>query len=513
MSALDLDRATFQVALALALGMVGQLAARHLRIPGIVVLLGLGVALGPDGADLVRPAALGGALGDLVGFVVAVVLFEGALALDLAELRRQAGPVRRLVTLGALVTAAGGILAGHHLLGWDPRVALLFGTLIVVTGPTVVTPLLRRLRIVPRVAAVLEGEGILGDAIGATAAVVALETILAPPGETFLELGRALGERLLVGVGLGLAAALVLALALRFRRLVPDDARNVFVLAILLAFTQLADLVVHESGILTAIAAGLLVGNLPLRSLRPLREFKEGLTSLILGLLFVLLAADVRLADVRALGSGAVWTLLLLILVVRPLAVAVSTHGSDLGWRERALLSWIAPRGIVAAAVASLFAQVLDAQGIPGGVELRAMVFLLIAVTVTVQGLTGGWLARGLGLRLPPPSGWLILGANALGREVGRQLGRTEPVLFVDANQDHCDQVRADGFEAVQGNGLDEAFLHRAGATSYRYGLGVTANEEVNFLFASRLLDTLRFAEAWVALDRSNESIRLEMVA
>lgn len=512
MISIDLDRVPLQIAIALALGMIGQIAARHLRIPGIVVLLALGVAAGPDGLGVVRPDALGHGLVDLVGFVVAVILFEGSLALDLAALRRQATAVRRLVTWGALVTAIGGTLVGRFVLGWDGRVALLFGTLVVVTGPTVVNPLVRRLRIEPKVAAVLEGEGILGDAIGATAAVVALETSLAPRGETLTELASGLFGRLAVGVAFGLAAALVLALALRFRRLVPDDARNVFVLAILLGATQTSEAVRAESGILTAIVAGLAVGNLRLKSLAPLREFKEELTSLFLGLLFVLLAADVRIAGIADLGARGAIAVAVMMLAVRPLNVLAGTAGSDLGRREKTFLAWMAPRGIVAAAVASHFAEVLANNGISGGDELRAMVFLLIAATVTVQGLTGGWLASALGLRRPRPEGWVVLGGNRLALAIARRLADRGPVLILDSNPEHCRRARAEGFEASAGNALDERHLERAGVGRFRAALGITANEEINFLFARRLLEDFRLREAWVALDAENASIRPEML-
>jgi NhaP-type Na+/H+ or K+/H+ antiporter len=509
---LDFDRVPLQIAIALALGMIGQIAARHLRIPGIVVLLALGVVAGPDGLGVVRPAVLGHGLVDLVGFVVAVILFEGSLALDLSALRRQATAVRRLVTWGALVTAIGGTLVGHFVLGWDLRVALLFGTLVVVTGPTVINPLLRRLRIEPRVGTVLEGEGILGDAIGATAAVVALEAILAPRGATWSGLASGLFGRLAVGVAFGVAAALVLAAALRFRRLVPDDTRNVFVLAILLGATQTSEAVHAESGILTAIVAGLAVGNLRLRSLGPLREFKEELTSLFLGLLFVLLAADVRISGIAGLGARGLIAVALMMVVVRPLNVLVGTAGSGLGWREKSFLAWMAPRGIVAAAVASHFADVLGNRGIPGGGELRAMVFLLIATTVTVQGLTGGWLASALGLRRPRPEGWVVLGGNRLALALARRLADRGPVLILDSNPERCRRARAEGFEAASGNALDERHLERAGVGRFRVAIGLTTNEEVNFLFARRLLEDFRLPEAWVALDADNASIRPEML-
>lgn len=510
MSHAVLDSPSLALGLAFGLGIAGQILARHLRLPGIVVLLALGVAAGPDGLGWLRPETIGSGLSAFVSFAVAIILFEGGLALDLRELVHQALPIRRLVTLGAALTALLGTVAARLLLDWSWGVATLFGTLVIVTGPTVIQPLMRRIRVQPRVATVLEAEGILGDAIGATVAVVALEVLLASPGTTLESAFQGLFGRLGFGIVSGLIAGGAIAGALGLRRLVPEGLRNVTALALLVAFYQASDALESESGILTAIVAGLMVGNLHSKRLRALREFKEELTTLMIGILFVLLAADVRVADVLALGWPGALLVALLVLVVRPANVAISTAGSDLAPRERAFLAWLAPRGIVAAAVASHFRDVLDGAGIAGGRELRAMVFLVIAATVTVQGLSGGLVARALGVALPAPRGWGILGANALGRTLARLLG--EPVTLVDTNPDHCRVARREGLVAWAGNALDESVFRRSGLEERRDFLAVTPNEEVNFLFAGRVREMMREAAIWVALRRDHDAIRPAML-
>lgn len=480
-------------------------------MPGIVVLLALGVAVGPDGLGWLRPETLGGGLAAFVSFAVAIILFEGGMALDVRRLLHQALPIRRLVTLGAAVTAVLGTLAARFLLDWSWGVSTLFGTLVIVTGPTVIQPLLRRIRVQPRVATVLEAEGILGDAVGATVAVVALEVLLASPGTSVQQALSGLFGRLGFGLVSGLVAGGAIAGAMSVRRLVPEGLRNVTVLALLVAFVQASDALQSESGVLTAIVAGLLVGNLPGRPMRALREFKEELTVLMIGILFVLLAADVRVADVGALGLPGALVVAALMLVIRPVNVAVSTAGSDLATRERLFLAWVAPRGIVAAAVASHFADVLGGAGIPGGRELRALVFLVIATTVTLQGLSGGPVARLLGVALPAPRGWGILGANALGRALARLLG--QPTTLVDANPDHCRAARRDGLVAWAGNALEESTFRSAGLEERRGFLAVTPNEEVNFLFAGRVRELAREADVWVALRRDHDAIRPDMLA
>ncbi|RMG45098.1 MAG: sodium:proton exchanger [Acidobacteria bacterium] len=501
------------LAIALAVGMAAQAIARHLRVPGIVLLLAAGVAIGPDGAGLVDPRRLGGAVPALVGFAVAVILFEGGLNLNLARLMREARVIRRLVTVGALVTAVGGALSARLLMGWDLRLSALFGSLVIVTGPTVVTPLLRRLRIRRDVATVLEAEGVLIDAIGAVAAMVALEVALAPSGASLLAgLGRGAG-RLGAGVAIGGAGGALLALALRARRVVPEGLANVFTLSFVLLLFQLSDSFLPESGIAAATAAGLVTGNVRTRVSRDLQEFKEQLTVMFIGMLFVLLAAGVRLEEVRALGWRAAATVAALVLVVRPAQVLLATAGTKTPWRERVLLAWLAPRGIVAAAVASLFAQELDAAGIPGGPRLQALVFLVIAITVTLAGLTGGVVAGLLGLRRPAREGWLVLGANPLGLLLGRALRDAgEAVVFVDANPDSAQDALDGGFPVVFGNALEERTLLRAEVETRAGCVAVTPNDEVNLLFADKVREIARGPDLYVALRHGHGSVSPGMV-
>lgn len=354
------------VAVALVAGMVAQVLARHLRIPGIVLLLAAGALLGPDVLGWVRPAELGPALQALVGFAVSIILFEGGLNLDLRRLARQAKSIRRLVTVGALVTAIGGTVLPILVLGWDWRPAVLFGTLVIVTGPTVVTPLLRRMRVQPRVGTVLEAEGVFGDAIGAIVAVVALEVVVSPSGASLAEGAWHLVLRLGSGTVFGILGGLAIGWVFKVENLVPEGLENIFTLSAVLALFQVSNALFPESGIVAAVFAGLTIGNMHIESLEELRDFKEQLTVLMITLLFVLLAADVRLAQLGDLGSGGWITVALLLLVVRPLNVFIGTAGTDLQLREKLFMSWMAPRGIVAAAVASLFAQSLHDAGIPG---------------------------------------------------------------------------------------------------------------------------------------------------
>jgi NhaP-type Na+/H+ or K+/H+ antiporter len=496
------DRPSLTFALAMTTGVLAQALSRHVRIPGVVLLLAVGVALGPDFADVIRPHALGRALPAIVGFAVAVILFEGGLNLEIRKLRWQQRPIRRLILRGALITALGGTLATWALLGWDLRLCALFGTLVIVTGPTVITPLVRQIGLKQSLATILEAEGVFIDAVGATIAVVALQVVIAPSGEAVGAAALGVVTRLGGGIVIGAVGGVLLELLLRRPHVVPRGLENILALAMAMLLFQLSEALVPESGIAAAIAAGLVLGNGRSHALREIAEFKEQLTVLLIATLFVLLAADTRVADVLALGWGGLWTVLALMFVVRPLTVFVATMGSDLQLRDKLFLSWLAPRGIVAAAVASLFATELGRVGIAGGVELRALVFLVIAVTVTVQGLSGGLVARLLGVRRGPNSGYLLLGASPLACHLARHLvDAGEEVMLIDSNEDECRAAEAAGFLVLVGDALDTATLTRACPETRYACIGLTSNERINLEFARKISDEFRGPAVYVAID------------
>lgn len=501
------------IALALVMGMVAQALAHHLRIPGIVLLLAAGVACGPDGAGIIHPAALGPALNILTGFAVAVILFEGGMNLKFRRLKRAQHSIRQLILFGGLVTVAGGAAAAHYIMRWPWQSALLFGTLVMVTGPTVINPLLKRLKVKRSVATVLEAEGVLIDALGAVVATVALEAALSPAHGSPLVWGWHVVSRLAFGAGIGGVAALLLIFFYRVRWLIPEGTENVFTLSAVLALFQGANLILPESGIAAVTMAGIVIGNYRTSVLRDLAEFKEELTVLLIGMLFVLLAADVRLNQVLDLGWPALGVVLVLMFAVRPAAVFAGTWFSGLNWRERVFIAWIGPRGIVAAAVASFFAAAFTARGLPGGYELRALVFLVIAVTVVFAGLTGGPMAGALGLRRPSQKGWVMLGASALARGVAKLFKENgQEILCIDSNADHCKAAENDCTRVIYGNGLQSRNLLRAEIDTRRGALALTANDEVNYLFIQKVKEEAKTIALYCALKTDTESLTAKML-
>jgi len=501
------------VALALGFGVLAQALAGLLRVPSIVLLFGTGLLLGPDGVGWIRPQALGEGLYSLVSIAVAVILFEGALNLDLKRLRREGRTIRSLVTTGALVTWAGAACAARFLLGWSWEISLLFGAIAIVTGPTVINPLLRSVRVKPSVATVLEAEGVLIDPIGAIVAALTLEAVLAPDAGSLAATVVGLLPRLALGVGAGAAGGALMAFALRHRRLLPEGLESLFVLAAALVTYTVCNALLSESGILAVVAAGVTLANLDSRLPDGLREFKGTLTEGLIGLLFVLLAADVGIGEMAALGGAGLATVAALMFVVRPVSVFVCTLGSSLAWRERAFVAWLGPRGIVAAAVASLGAAGLGAHDHPGGEALRALVFLTIAVTVVVLGGLGGLVARLLRVSAPERTGVLVLGADRVGLALAEELRRSgRPVTLLDANPDHCREAEESGWPVVFGNALEERTLARSRPEQAAAVIGLTSNETVNHLFAREASERFAVPQAYVALERGSSGLPRELL-
>ncbi|MBW2267226.1 MAG: sodium:proton antiporter [Deltaproteobacteria bacterium] len=502
----------FTLVLALAAGVLAQAVARHLRVPGIVLLLFVGAGLGPDGLNWVHPEELGEGLFAIVELSVAIILFEGGLNLEISRLRREQASIRRLVLGGTLVTLLGGAVAAHLFLDWPWLLSFVFGSLVVVTGPTVIGPLIESLRLKPRVATVLEAEGVLIDPVGAILAVLLLDVALAPGVDSVAAGARVMLLQASFGGAVGIGAGYMLALLLRAKSLVPEGYENIVVLVTVLFVFQSCNEILAQSGLLAVTLAGVVVGNLRTRVDRDLREFKDQLTIMLIGMLFVLLAATVRLEDVQGLGVAGLGVVASLVFVVRPLTVWLSTD-SELTWQERMLLAWIAPRGIVAAAIASVTAVALQREGGADGSPLLALVFLVIASTVLLAGLTAGPLARLLGQCQPGRDGVIVLGVSGLGLLLARELREAEVrVVFVDSNPQNCRRAEEEEFPVVFGNALQERTLQRARVGSAGTVVGLTTNQMLNSVFVSRARERFRVPRALVAVQGLESGLAPELV-
>ncbi|MBK1650362.1 cation:proton antiporter [Rhabdochromatium marinum] len=439
------------------LSLVAHWLAWRLRLPAIVFLLAAGIVAGPLTHWLNPDALFGELLFPIVSLAVAIILFEGGLSLHLHEVRGLQAPVRRLLTIGVLITWATTTALAWFFIELSLPLAVLFGAMTVVTGPTVIGPLLRSVRPTEKVARVLRWEGIVIDPIGALIAVLVFEFLLSTGGQA--SLGASLltfALLLVVGMLIGALAGWVTGEVLR-RFWLPGYLHILATLVAAISVFYLANQIHAESGLLAVTVMGIWLANMQGVPLDDILPFKENLSLMLISGLFVLLAARLDPTAIPALGWGVVAVLLGMQLLGRPLAVLASTWGSALSWPERGLLAWIAPRGIVAAAVSALFALRLEDAGHAGAEALVPLTFLVILFTVIVQSATAKPLAAWLGVREPPPRGVLIVGANRVARAIGTALQRLEiPVLLTDANWDQVAEARLQGLPAYYGNPTSE---------------------------------------------------------
>ncbi|TWU27108.1 K(+)/H(+) antiporter NhaP [Novipirellula galeiformis] len=484
------------LALIPSLGVAAQWIAWRTGLPGILLLLLFGVLLGqfvqPDsylaeltGGEIAKAGPE--LLFPIVSLSVAVIMFEGGLSLKFHELREAGSAAFRLVTLGALITFLGTAVASHFTLGFAWPISFLLGAILTVTGPTVIGPLLRQVRPTRRVASTLKWEGIVIDPIGAVLAVLVFENILVHSSEP--NLGSAifmLSKTILVGMGLGCAGGAFLTTAFR-RYWVPDQLHGIGTLSVGLLLYAISDHLAHESGLITVTVIGLWLTNQRHFDIEHIIELKENLRTLLIGCLFIVLGSRVAIDDVIAHGWHGLLFLLLMILIVRPISAFVSLLGSPLDLRERAFVASLAPRGIVAAAVSSVFALEIERRGgafdLAGSDQLATVTFLVIAGTVAVYGIAASPIARLLGLADEKSNGALIAGAEHWVRDFALELNNAGvPVMLLDTNYNKVSQARVAGLRAECINILNEHARKDLTVAGIGRFLAMTPNDEVNSL-------------------------------
>jgi len=439
------------------LAAVAQWAAWRVRLPAILFLLIFGILVGPVTGLLDPDALFGDLLFPIISLSVAVILFEGALTLKLSELKEIGSTVRNLVTIGALITWVITSVIAHLAIGFDYDMAFLFGAMVVVTGPTVIVPMLRTVRPVKRVADILRWEGIIIDPIGALLAVLAFDFYMASQSsDVFIDILALFLKVVGIGAGVGIIFGFGLSHILR-KHWLPEYLRSPFTLLMVFVAFALSETMLHESGLLAVTIFGMIVANQRGVDVDDILDFKESLSLLLISGLFIVLAARIDLAGFVAVGWASMLVVAGIILIARPISVFVSSIGSDLSLSEKTIIAWIGPRGIVCAAVAAIFALRLEQEGAPGANLLVPLAFLVIISTVVLQSLTAKPLAGFLGVRDPAPSGYLIIGGGRVGRMIAQTLAVNDVrVVIADSDWDHISQARMDGIETYFGNPISD---------------------------------------------------------
>ncbi|HHG2231830.1 TPA: cation:proton antiporter [Vibrio parahaemolyticus] len=472
-----------------AVGVIGlgcQWLAWRLRLPAILFLLLAGFIVGPFMQWLKPDEILGNLLFPLVSLAVAVILFEGSLTLNFKEIRGVSGSVWSIVSIGAIISWAATSVATHYFLGFTWELAMLFGSLTVVTGPTVIVPLLRTVRPNSTLANILRWEGILIDPLGALFVVMVYEFIVSHSAVNSMEV---FGTIIAVGVILGVASGAAVATVLR-RAWLPEYLQPFAVLMVVLGVFSVSNHIESEAGLLTVTVMGMWLANAKDINIQQILHFKEHLTILLITGLFIFLAARISLDDFAALGSGALLLFVFMQLVSRPLSIFLSTMRSNLNLKDKLFLSWVAPRGIVAASISSLFAIKLTEYGVDGASLLVPMTFMVIIGTVVLQSATARPMAIALGVAEPVPRGFLLIGANRVAREIGQALARYDRrVLMTDSNWEYISQVRMMGLDYYYGNPISSHADDNLNMIGIGQVVALTPDQHFNIMACMQFVD------------------------
>lgn len=471
----------------MVLGLVAQWVAWILRIPAIVVLIVTGFVAGPV-LGFLDFGDTGESFTHLIGLGVAVILFEGGMNLEFREFRRVGTGVRRLVIFGAPIAWILGTLAGHFVGGLSWSVSAVMGGILVVTGPTVIQPLLKQASLNQDTASLFKWEGIINDPIGAIIAVLTYQYVIyAGEGSGLLATLSSLGLAVLAAIVLGVGGGWVTS-KLFTRGSVPEHLKAPLLLVIALLVYEVSNLTVKEAGLLTVTVFGIVLGNSSMAGVDELRRFKEHLSVLLISVLFIVLTANLSLSDLALIDWRAAALFVAILFVVRPLTIALAMLNSSVRWQNRVMLGWIAPRGIVAAATAGLFGPGLVEAGYLDGDKLMPIVFGVIVVTVILHGFTMGMLARRLGLAAESDIGVLIIGASAWTTELAKVLERENiNVVLVDGVWSQLREARLAGVEVYYGEILSEHAEDWVETHHLDTVLAATPNDSYNALVCTAL--------------------------
>lgn len=480
----------------IVLGIIAQWMAWRLKLPAILPLIIIGLLVGPfstlytvDGTKLIEPVWNGSSglfPGEMIYYIVSlsisIILFEGGLTLKRSELSNVGPVISKLITLGSVVTFFGAGIASHYIFGLSWPISFLFSSLIIVTGPTVITPILRNIPLRKEVSAVLKWEGILIDPIGALVAVLVYEFISIEAGAGFTKTALiAFGEILLFGISFGFTFAHALGFAIK-KKWIPHYLLNVVTLSMVLLVFVGSDIFAHESGLLAVVVMGMVLGNIDLPNIKELLYFKESLSVLLISFLFILLAANINLDDLllvynekTAMLFGAV------VILIRPLGVFLSSRDSSLKLNERFFISWVGPRGIVAAGIASLFGSKLVAAGEPGAEYITPLVFVVVLGTVLLNATTARIVAKWSKVYLDRSDGILIVGASKTSQLIAQYLKENERhVVIMDNNEINIRKAADKGLDAFKGNIFSDTITDNIELNDVGYLLAFTGNEEIN---------------------------------
>ncbi len=499
------ENPTIVFVIAVIVGVVAQAASARMRLPPIFLWLSLGMLLGPFGLHILHVETIHAALLPLIELGLAIILFEGGLNLNLKALKEHGSVVGRLLFFGPALTMLIGAWAANMLAGLAWPLALLFGAIIAVGGPTVILPIVRQVRLNREVSHILTSEAMLVDAVGAILAIVMLQLALTPD-QGMLKVAQELLLKFFVGGGIGWLGGRLLAAALMQQRWLRDmELRSTFTLAMAWGIFILADSISSQAGLLAVLVAGATLQKMELPDIQRLRHFKGSLSTLLISVLFVLLASSLDLSILEAYLGAGLALFAILAFVARPLIASLSALGTKLSSGQTLFLGAMAPRGVVAAAISSLFALLLHEKGYVGGEIMLALVYIIIIVSVFCYGFLASPLSRWLKVTGGDERSVLIIGGGQIGAELGRVLSDDREVRFLDLNPEAVNTLQRAGYFAVRGNALDPLYLEIAHAEEVGSVLAMTGSSDHNLLIARLAHEDFHVPEVYVALQEDDE--------
>ena len=465
------------------LGIAAQWLSWRFKLPSILFLISTGILVGPV-FNLINPdQILGEAMFPMISLSVAIILFEGGLSLKFSDIKHTGKVVRNLVTIGMVVTSVLASTAAYFLFSLSAEMSILFGSILVVTGPTVIIPLLRQIRMKKSISSILRWEGIIIDPIGASLAVLIFEIIIASDGSDVLSLLLfTVLATVLAGFLTGILGAVLLIVILK-KRLISSFLQETVTLMVVILVYALSEMVQAEAGLLGVTVLGIVLANQSIVTIKHIVSFKENLTILLLSSLFIILAARVELQDLSHYFSfNTVVFMLILIFLIRPLSVYLSTSKSPLKNKEKLFLAFLAPRGIVAAAVASLFAIKLEQSGVPGAEKLVPLTFIVVVTTVVFYSLLGSPLAKKLNLVVDNRK-VLLVGSQEWVRQLAYALMKEKvEVVLVDANRSNILAARDLSLRSIQGSILSNKIFEEIEFGHFALFIALTSSDEINIL-------------------------------
>ena len=469
------------LALAIFLGILAQFVASKLKLPSIIFLMLFGIVAGPEVLHLLHSRELTDIISALISVGVAIILFEGGMTLNIQDLKSAPRAIVNIIVFGPFITMATIAVCLHYILDLNWGISALTGAILTVSGPTVVTPLLARVRVDRKLKEVLNWESIIVDAVGATLMVVTLHFVLSASESHLTTIGHFLG-RLALGVVTGYLTGKLL-LFIVPRKIIAHEHLNIAILGIILFAYWGSNHIASESGLLTVTIAGLMLGQLRHPVLEEIKGFKEQLSTLTVSVLFILLASRIDLGNITEYGWPMALAVLSILFVARPLMIFLTTLKTRLNLREKLFLVWIAPRGIIAAATASLFTIILTANHYPQAAALESIVFLIIICTVVLQGLTAAPMAQLLKVTAPPRNGYLLVGVHRFSIALAKLLQQEDvPVKLIDNKEDKIIEAKEAGLDVSCGNIMDEEVLEKIGLERIGTMLALTESDETNTL-------------------------------